>query len=67
MRRADYKTASSDLMRKIAAALGVPPDHFPEYRQIRVIERIKADPTLRDDLYSRFVHGRPTGRGTSRS
>lgn len=53
VRRADYKAASPELTRRIAVALGLPPDYFPEYREAVVIGRIKNDPKLRDSLYRR--------------
>jgi transcriptional regulator with XRE-family HTH domain len=54
MRRADYKTASPQLTKRIALALGLPPDYFPEFREAYVIEQIKSDPKLRNDLYRRL-------------
>jgi transcriptional regulator with XRE-family HTH domain len=49
--RSDYKTPSVDLMRRVGAALGVPPETFPEYRQGVVVQRIREDPDLRDRLF----------------
>ncbi len=59
-RRKDYKTPSLELMERVASALGLPNDYFYEYRELSVIERIKADPALRDELYDRLLGG--TGR-----
>jgi transcriptional regulator with XRE-family HTH domain len=45
---------SDDVMRTLAKALGVEPEHFREYR-IRVItERLEAMPDLVDRLYKRL-------------
>jgi transcriptional regulator with XRE-family HTH domain len=45
---------SNDVVRTLAEALGVEPEHFREYR-IRVItERLEAMPELVDRLYRRF-------------
>jgi transcriptional regulator with XRE-family HTH domain len=55
LRRADYKTPSPDLTRKVARALGLPPDYFLEFREAYVIERIRSDPKLRNDLYARLI------------
>jgi transcriptional regulator with XRE-family HTH domain len=45
---------SDDVMRTLAKALGVDPEHFREYR-IRVItERLEAMPDLVDRLYKRL-------------
>ena len=54
VRRVDYKTASPDLMKKIATALALPPDYFPEFREAYVITHIKSDPKLRNSLYTRL-------------
>jgi len=55
LRRADYKTPSPDLTRKVARALGLPPDYFLEFREAYVIERIRSDPKLCNDLYARLI------------
>jgi transcriptional regulator with XRE-family HTH domain len=55
LRRANYKTPSAELTRKVALALDLPPDYFPEYREGLVIDRVKADATLRDELYVRLT------------
>jgi transcriptional regulator with XRE-family HTH domain len=45
---------SDDVLARIAAALGVEPEHFREYR-IRVItERLERMPELVDELYERL-------------
>lgn len=54
VRRADYKTASPELMSRVAVALGLPEDYFPEFREAFVIEKIRSDPRLRDQLYRRL-------------
>jgi hypothetical protein len=36
-----------------AIALGLPRDYFPEYREAFVIDRVRSDPRLRDELYVR--------------
>jgi transcriptional regulator with XRE-family HTH domain len=54
VRRADYKTASPELMQRIAEQLELPADYFPEVREAFVIERVKRDPALRDSLYKRL-------------
>jgi len=55
LRRADYKTPSGELARRIAIALDLPHDYFPEYRESVVRERIESDDELRDELYERFT------------
>lgn len=55
LRGAQYKTASGSLAGKVAVALGLPPDYWPEYREALVVQSIKADAQLRDDLYQRLM------------
>jgi len=52
LRRASYKTPSGELTRKVAEALALPKDYFPEYRQAVVLERIRTDSRLRERLYA---------------
>jgi transcriptional regulator with XRE-family HTH domain len=54
LRRVDYKTPSGELVRRIAVALDLPYDYFPEYRASVVFEKISADGALRDELYERL-------------
>lgn len=54
LRRASYKTPSGDLARRVATALGLPDDYFPEFREAFVLEAVKADARLRDELYERL-------------
>jgi|SRR5579862_7432639 len=51
LRRADYKTPSTDLATRVAETFDLPADYFPEFREAYVIERIKRDPPLRNRLY----------------
>lgn len=53
LRRERYKSPSGDLARRVALALGLRPDYFPEYREAVVVERIRKDPALRDRLFRR--------------
>ncbi len=55
MRHANYKTPSPKLARRVATALGLPPDYFPEYRKGFVLERIRTDAVLRDELYAKLT------------
>jgi len=49
---------SNDIVRSLASALDVDPDHFREYR-IRVItDRLEEMPALIDRLYKRLGEGR---------
>ena len=57
VRQKDYKTPSRDLTWKVATALNLPHDYFPEYREATVIEHLKADQELRDEIYERIRGG----------
>lgn len=48
------KTAGPDLAGRVAEALGLPRDFFPEYRESAVIDRLRRDGDLRDELYDRL-------------
>ncbi len=50
----NYKTPSAELARRVAVALGLPEDYFPEFREAFVLERVRSDPRLREQLYKRF-------------
>lgn len=50
-RGASGKTVGGDLAGRIAVALGLPAEYFPEYREAAVIAQVHDDPSLRDRLY----------------
>ena len=54
LRGVNYKRASGDLARRVALALGLPEDYFPEYREAFVIDRIRTTSSLREQLYKRL-------------
>jgi transcriptional regulator with XRE-family HTH domain len=45
---------SNEVVRNLAAALGVEPEHFREYRLRVITERLEAMPELIDRLYRRL-------------
>ena len=45
---------SNDVVEKLAAALGVEPEHFREYRLRVITERLEGMPELIDRLYKRL-------------
>jgi transcriptional regulator with XRE-family HTH domain len=45
---------SNEVVEKLAAALGVEPEHFREYRLRVITERLEAMPDLVDRLYRRL-------------
>ena len=55
LRRVNYKTAGPELARRVAIALGLPPDYFPEYRTGFVLERLRTDAVLCDELYAKLT------------
>lgn len=48
------KPVSGDLAGRVAVAFGLASDHFPEYREVFVIERLRTDPVERDRLYKKY-------------
>jgi transcriptional regulator with XRE-family HTH domain len=54
LRLAEYKRGSTQLLKRIAVSLDLPEDYFPEVREAFVVERIRTDAKLRDDLYKRL-------------
>jgi transcriptional regulator with XRE-family HTH domain len=46
---------SNDVIKRLASALDVDPDHFREYRLRIVMERLERYPTEIDRLYKRFA------------
>ncbi len=54
LRRADYKTPSAKLCERVALALDLPADYWPEYREQVVLGRIRSNPKLREEIYQRF-------------
>jgi transcriptional regulator with XRE-family HTH domain len=55
LRKVGYKTPSADLTGRVALALGLPADYFPEYREGVILQTIRGDPSLRDKLYDEIV------------
>lgn len=54
LRQSDYKTPSVELCRRLAQALDLPEDYWPEYRERVVVDRVRSDPALREELYARL-------------
>jgi transcriptional regulator with XRE-family HTH domain len=63
MRQASYKTPSAALAEKVARALNLPSDYFPEYREAVLLARMKSDPELRDSLFDELGLGEQTPSG----
>jgi transcriptional regulator with XRE-family HTH domain len=55
LRQSDYKTPSVDLCQRVAHALDLPDDYWPEYRERVVVDRVRSDPVLREELYDRLA------------
>jgi transcriptional regulator with XRE-family HTH domain len=51
---AGTKPSSGELAARIASALELPDDYFPETREQRVVEAVRADPDLRERIYRRL-------------
>jgi transcriptional regulator with XRE-family HTH domain len=55
VRGVGYRTRpSADLARRVAEALNLPFDYFVEYREAVVVDAIRNDPKLREQLYKRL-------------
>ncbi len=54
LRQRDYKTPSAELTRRVAAALRLRADFFPEAREGFVCEQVRRDPKLRERLYDQL-------------
>ena len=48
---------STDVVRRLAGALGVEPEHFMEVRLRTITERLEAMPDMIDRLYKRLAEG----------
>lgn len=57
LRGARGKTPSPELTKRVAEALDLPADYFPEWRESVIVERIRADPSLRERIYDRIRRG----------
>jgi hypothetical protein len=57
IRRRGYKTPSVRLTEAVATALGLPRDYFREYREGVVIDRVRRDARLRDEVFDRLNRG----------
>jgi transcriptional regulator with XRE-family HTH domain len=55
LRGADRKTIAGELAARIAVALELPEDWFPETREARLFGRLQRDAALRDRLYDELV------------
>lgn len=66
LRQSDYKTPSVELCRRLARALDLPDDYWPEYRERVVIDRVRSDPALREELYDRLTAKSPRGEPQSK-
>lgn len=62
--RQGKKRVAADLVMRVAEALGLPTEYFPEAREALVIEAIRADPDLRERLFRRI--SRPDSSSSKR-
>jgi transcriptional regulator with XRE-family HTH domain len=57
--RRGQKRLSADLPTRVAIALGLPEDYFLETRETLILEAIRKDPGLREEVYRRVSEARP--------
>lgn len=55
VRRAEYKSASASLARKVGKVMGLPVGFFVEEREGLVLDRVRANAKLRDRLYDELT------------
>jgi transcriptional regulator with XRE-family HTH domain len=55
LRRGSQLRVTPRLLARVAGALDVRPEYFSEYREWRVVEAVRTDPTLRERLYAGVV------------
>ncbi len=55
LRRGAQPRATPQLLARIASALEVEPEFFAEYREWRVLEAVRSNPSLRERLFSLVV------------
>ncbi len=69
LRGARDKRATGELTRRVAVALDLPEDYFPEARLEFIVERLGEQPTLRDRVYDqlRKEESSADGHGKRRS
>ena len=56
------KAPSGDLAGRVARAFGLPVGYFREYREKVVLDAVKRDSQLREELYERITQGRHRAR-----
>ena len=61
LRHGSSRRATPELLARVAQAFGLRPEYFPEYREWRVLEAVRTDPSLRERLYA-GIAGRPLSR-----
>jgi transcriptional regulator with XRE-family HTH domain len=55
--RRGRKPLPTPLPSRVAASLGLPEDYFPETREALILDAIRRDPALREQIYVRLVRG----------
>jgi transcriptional regulator with XRE-family HTH domain len=59
LRRGRRDAVAPELAARVASALDLPEDYFPECRERQVIEAVRNDPALRDRLHRRLARQSP--------
>lgn len=55
----------ADIALRVARALGLPEDYFPEWRVLAIVQRMQSDPAFRDSVYKKLgarKEGKSVGR-----
>lgn len=56
------RRVSRALASAVARELDLPEDYFPEYRELAIVEAIRADPALRDRIFDQIEGAHPRKR-----
>jgi transcriptional regulator with XRE-family HTH domain len=64
--RRGQKRLPTRLPSEVAASLGLPEDYFPETREALILDAVRRDSALREQIYERFVVRRRAARGRRR-
>lgn len=57
--RRGQKRLPEDLPKRVAVALGLPEDYFPETRETLILEAVRREPGLREQIYRTVSRTRP--------
>lgn len=60
--RRGHKRVPVGLPKRVAVALGLPEEYFPETREALVLDAMRRDPELREQIYRKISRARPEAK-----